>query len=274
MDFDSQKIQYIAKKMRRNAIEIGFRAGNKNAHFAPGLSIIEIMAVLYGSIMNYDTQNAQWIDRDRFILSKGHGTLGYYTALEAVGIISKEQLFTFEENDGNLPGQPAKNPQWGIEVSSGSLGHGLGLGIGIALAGEKKNLDYKTYVLMGDGECNEGTVWESAAAASCFNLDHLIAIVDRNNMQSDGKCETVLDMEPFVQKWEAFGWNVISTDGHDISSLYKAFTTEFENSKPKIIIADTIKGKGISFMENNPEWHNNHLTEDLYLQAIAELEDV
>lgn len=266
-----QKIEKMAKRMRRKALDLAFSAGNNGAHVGSGLSIIEIMAVLYGGIMKIDPKDPCWKGRDRFILSKGHGTLGYYTALAEVGLITFEELSTFEKNGGVLPGQPVMNPDKGIEFSSGSLGHGLSLGVGVALAGKKRGLDYKVYVLMGDGECNEGSVWEAAMAARHYNLSNLTAIIDANDMQSDGaRCDIMA--ADYEAMWRGCGWDVVVVaDGHNVSSLYEILRRENSPDIPRAIIARTVKGKGVSFMEGNNEWHHNRLMQAQYDTAVREL---
>ena len=263
-------LKEVSNKMRTDLIELANSVGNNGAHIGPGLSIIETMAVLYTCVMRIDPTNPLWEDRDRFLLSKGHGSLGYYTALEQAGLISRDDLLTFEVNGGDFPGQPSMNLEKGIEISSGSLGHGLAIGIGIALAAKKKSKTFQTYVLMGDGECNEGSIWESAMSASSYKLDNLTAIVDRNDMQSDGRSVDILDMEDFAAKWHAFGFEVKTVDGHDLTELLTTFTAPRLPGKPRVVIAKTVKGKGISFAENNHEWHHNHFTKDQYDQAITE----
>lgn len=265
-------LRAMALRMRRNALSMTLAAGSLGAHVAPGLSVIEICAVLYGAVMRIDPKNPSWPDRDRFLLSKGHGSLGFYTALAEAGFFAIEDLKTFEFPEGFLPGQPAMFLEKGIEISSGSLGHGLSVGIGIALAGRKTERHYTTYVLMGDGECNEGSVWEAAMAAAHFKLNKLVAVVDANGMQSDGPCNTIMDMGSHEEKWRSFGWEALTVDGHDVAALYDAFTTSRrEPSKPMAVIASTVKGKGVSFMENNNEWHHNRLTQAQYDAAMKEL---
>ncbi|MFA6409671.1 MAG: transketolase [Gammaproteobacteria bacterium] len=275
---NDQKIAEIilmAKRMRKNALTIGFAAGNNGAHFGSGLSIMEIMATLYGGIMKFDPNNPRWAERDRFILSKGHGVLGYYTALAEVAIITQEELNSFEKNDGILSGHPAMNMDKGIEFSAGSLGTGLSFGVGIALAGKKDRADYKVYVLLGDGECNEGSVWEAAMAASHFKLNNLVAILDYNKMQSDGDSKNIIDMGNVKDKWSSFGWETKEVDGHNVSELYSAFSHDQSSlGRPYIVIAHTVKGKGVSFMENNKDWHHGRLTEKQYSQAISDLENL
>jgi len=262
----------MAQRMRLNIIKLAYQVGNKGAHIAPALSCNEIMAVLYGNVMNLNPKNPSWQERDRFLMGKGHGALALYAALYEVGFFSEEKLFTYQKNGGDLPGQPSMNLSLGIEVSSGSLGNALSVGEGIALSAKKRGEKYKTYVLLGDGECNEGTIWETAMSASHFRLDNLIAIVDLNGMQSDGESAKILDMGNVREKWNAFGWNVIETDGHDIGSLYNAFHTIKQESKPTVILAHTIKGHGVSFMENNNAWHHNYLSKEQYELALSELE--
>ncbi len=263
------KCKEAASAMRRNIIQLAYNGGNNGAHIAPGLSIVEIMAVLYLMVMNIDNKNMLDDQRDRFILSKGHGALGYYTALYEAGIISKDALYTFETNGGEFPGQPSKNFIRGIDYSGGSLGMGLSYGIGLALSAFKKNLKYQVYVLMGDGELNEGIVWEGAMLAAHLHLSNITAIIDRNGMQSDGSSSEILSID--VNKlWEAHGWEVVICDGHNVCSLYDAFSLKRDN-RPRVIVANTVKGKGVSFMQHNKDWHHNKLTKEQFEMAINEL---
>ncbi len=265
----------MANRMRRNALRMALGAGSLGAHVAPGLSIIEICAVLYGAVMKLRPGEPQWEDRDRFLLSKGHGVLGYYTALAEAGLLPMEELDTFEAPESALTGQPGMCLEKGIELSSGSLGLGLAVGIGVALAAKKRKRTYTTYVLMGDGECNEGTVWESAMAASHFRLDNLVAVIDSNGLQSDGPCEAIMSMGNQVAKWTSFGWEATEAPGHDVASLYEIFTLpRREPGKPLVVVASTVKGKGISFMENNNNWHHSRLTQAQYDAAMTELADL
>ena len=265
-----QNIGAMAKRMRKKALDLALSAGNNGAHLGSGLSIIEIMAVLYGGIMRFDPKDPRWDGRDRFILSKGHGTLGYYTALAEAGLISFEELSTFEKNGGFLPGQPVMNLDKGIEFSSGSLGHGLSLGIGVALAGKKRDAGFRVYVLMGDGECNEGSVWEAAMAARHYKLSNLVAIIDANDMQSDGARCDIMGAD-YETMWRGCGWDVVVADGHDVGSLYETLRAANRPDTPRVIIARTTKGKGVSFMEGNNEWHHNRLTQAQYDTATGEL---
>ena len=265
-------LEATARRMRRNAIGMAFSAGPLGAHVAPGLSIIELCAVLYAGIMKLDPRNPAWPERDRFLLSKGHGALGLYTALAEAGIFPQDELKTFEVPESYLTGQPGMCLERGIEISSGSLGLGLSIGIGIALAGRKAERGYRTFVLMGDGECNERSVWEAAMSAAHFKLGRLVAIVDANGMQSDGPCSAVLDMGNHEAKWRSFGWEAVAVDGHDVGALYDVFSApRAEPDRPLAVIARTVKGKGVSFLEHNSDWHHNRLTQAQYDAAMAEL---
>lgn len=263
-------IERMAGRMRKKALGLALSAGSNGAHIGSGLSMIEIMAVLYGGILIYDPKNPRWEGRDRFILSKGHGSLGYYTALNEAGFLSDDELASFEVNGGFLPSQPVMNMDKGIEFSSGSLGHGLSLGIGVALAGKRRLADYRVFVLMGDGECNEGSVWEAVMAAKHYNLSNIVAIIDANDLQSDGACKEIMSAD-YESLWKGYGWHVTTIDGHDVPAIYDAMLNRNENDGPRAIIAHTIKGKGISFMEGNNEWHHNRLTQTQYEAAISEL---
>ena len=269
---DEQKIVAMANLMRRKILDISFSC-NTSVHLGGGLSIVDVMAALYGAAMRFDPQNPVWEGRDRFILSKGHGVLGLYSALLASGIISEEVFNTFQTNGSDLIAHPVMNLPLGIESSNGSLGQGLSMGVGIALAAKKRGQLHKTFVLLGNGECNEGSVWEAIASAAHLQLDNLVAIVDNNDFQSDGSSEVVLDYGDFTDKWKSFGWNVCPVDGHNIHQICQAFSQQHLNHRPKVVIAHTVKGKGVSFMENNNEWHHNRLTKANYEQAILELGD-
>lgn len=266
-----QKLEQMAKRMRKNALDMALAAGANSSHFGSGLSIIEITATLYGAIMKYDPANPEWPDRDRFILSKGHGVLGYYAALVEAGFVPKEDLSTFEKTDSYLVGHPVINRAKGIEFSNGSLGMGLSLAIGVALAAKRKNKKFTVYVLMGDGECNEGSVWEAAMAASHFKLDNIVAIIDKNNFQLGGCNSDIMDVGDLLSKWESFGWATMEISGHDVGQLYDAFKKTRIPEKPFIIVANTVKGKGVSFAENNNSWHHAALSKSQYETAIAEL---
>ena len=267
----SAELLDMARRMRINIIKLAYLVGNKGAHIGSALSCTDILAVLYGSILNYNVANPMWSQRDRFLLGKGHGALALYAALYEIGLLSKETLFRYQENGFFLPGQPVMNLHHGIEASSGSLGHMLSLGEGIALFAKNTGADYNTYVLLGDGECNEGTIWESAMSSSHLKLDNLVAIVDLNGMQSDGPSHEILNMGSLSEKWDSFGWNVLEVNGHDTDELCTAFHSIRHTSKPNVILANTIKVRRVSFMENNTAWHHNHLSIEQYILALYEL---
>lgn len=270
---DISEIKKAAVRMRREAIDMTYRARTTGAHIGGTLSMIEIMAALYLGVMKYKKDEPEWEGRDRFILSKGHGVMAQYLAMKEAGLISEEEILSFKTNDTKLYAHPSMGSVSGIEFSSGSLGQGLSLGVGVVLAlKRKKNTTSKVFVLLGDGECDEGTVWEAAASASHFGCNELVAIIDENMLQYDGKTEEIQNKTMLAQRFESFGWNVVAVDGHSIEDLIKAFDSK--GDKPLAIMARTVKGKGISFMENNPLWHNGRLSEKQYNEAIAELTEV
>jgi len=264
------QIQIMAKTMRHKILEISHNC-NTSAHLGGGLSMVEVMAVLYGRVLRFKVGQPRWEGRDRFILSKGHGVLGYFPALLAVGIISEDTYKTFKTNESDLIAHPVMNLDLGIESSNGSLGQGLSMGVGIALAAKKKKSDFRVFVYMGDGECNEGSVWEAVMSAAQFGLDNLTAVVDYNKLQSDGDSRHIMDLADLAAKFKSFGWDVKEIDGHDIGQIVNAFEAPQVAGQPRILVAHTVKGKGISFMENNNEWHHNRLTKEKYELALAEL---
>lgn len=266
------KCQVAAIQMRKDSLRMSLAAGSSGAHYGGGLSMIEILDVLYLAIMKINIKNPHDDLRDRFILSKGHGVLAYYAALKQVGFVTEFDLDTFKTNNTFLYAHPSMNISKGIEFSSGSLGQGLSLGVGSCLALQRKgNNTSKVYVLLGDGECDEGSVWEAAASASHYNTKQLVAIIDKNMLQYDGKTKDVLSMEKLEDKWKSFGWETVVVDGHDITQIYDALRKEY--NKPLAIVANTVKGKGISFMENNPKWHHSILSSKQYEDAMKELEE-
>ena len=264
-------IKNFAFQVRKNILEMAVVAGASSAHFGGALSITEIVATLFAYQMKIDKKNPKWEERDRFILSKGHACLAYYAALCEVGYISNNELKTFEQNDTNLLGHPVINRDLGIDFSNGSLGMGLSLGIGVAIASKKKKKNFNVYVIVGDGECNEGSIWEGAMAAPNFNLDNLYVIIDKNNFQQTGSNKEIMNVGNLKDKWVGFGWHTVELDGHNIQELYNFFKESKNIDKPKAIIANTIKGKGFSFSENNNDWHHSILSKSFYEKAIKEL---
>ncbi len=233
---------------------MSYRAGS--GHIAPSFSCVEILVALYFKVLNIDKNNLNDTNRDRFILSKGHASSALYSILAEKGIIEEKLLDTFCQKDGILGAHPESHLIPGVEVSTGSLGHGLSFGSGMALAGKIDNKNYRVFVLLSDGDCQEGSVWEAAAFASQHKLNTLVAIVDYNKLQSLGRTDEILSLEPFCDRWKSFGWGVKEVDGHDISRIVDNLASlPFTKNKPSVLIAHTVKGKGISFMENVPLWH-------------------
>ena len=268
------RIKNFSLEVKKNILDMAFSAGASSSHFGGALSIVEIISTLFSYKMNLKKEDPNWEDRDRFILSKGHACLAYYAALCEIGYISKDELKTFEKDDSNLLGHPVINKKLGIDFSNGSLGMGLSLGIGVAISLKKKEKKNNVYVILGDGECNEGSVWEASMAASNFNLNNLYAIIDKNNFQQTGSNKDIMDTTDLFKKWSSFGWDTVELNGHNLEELYNYFSEEKTSKKPKAIIANTIKGKGFSFSENNNEWHHAVLTKTLYDKAIEELKKV
>ena len=264
------KIIEFKKNLTKNILEMALSAGANSSHFGGALSIADIISTLFSYKMKFDYKDPKSEDRDRFILSKGHACLAYYAALCEIGFIKKDDLKTFEKNDSNLLGHPVRNVDLGIEFSNGSLGMGLSLGIGVALSLKKKNKANNVFVIMGDGECNEGSVWEALMSAPNFNLGNLNLIIDRNNFQQTGDNKTIMDLGNLKNKIESFGWNTTEIDGHNIDEIYNYFKN-INNNKPNALIANTIKGKGFSFSENNNTWHHSVLSKELYDIALNEI---
>ncbi len=266
-----EEMQATAKRLRRDIITMVGTAGS--GHPGGSLSAVEILTTLYFKVLRYNSSDPQWADRDRFILSKGHAAPVLYAALCAAGYLPHEELCTLRKIDSRLQGHPECGLTPGVEMSAGALGQGLSFGIGVALAGRLNHRGYGTYVLLGDGECDEGQVWEAAMAAAHFNLDKLVAIVDNNGIQLDGWNKDIMNLEPLNKKWQYFGWKVIESDGHDIAQLLAAFEKAQQISgQPAVIIAHTIKGKGVSFMENNPDFHGKAPNAEEMKVALQELE--
>jgi len=260
----------MAKKLRRHVITMIATAGS--GHPGGSLSAADIITALYFKVLRHNPQNPQWQDRDRFILSKGHAAPILYAALAESGYFPVEELATLRKLGSRLQGHTDRNLTPGVEMSAGSLGMGLSFGIGVALAAKLDSHDYKTYVLLSDGECDEGQTWEAALSAAQFKLDNLVAIIDCNQIQLSGWTRDIMNLEPFTQKWQAFGWHTIDIDGHDLNQILIALQTEKIKDKPMVIIARTIKGKGVSFMENNVAFHGKAPTPEEAERALKELE--
>jgi len=267
----TEEMEAMAKKLRRHIITMTGKAGS--GHPGGSLSAVEIVTALYFGLLQHKSSNPQWADRDRFILSKGHAAPLLYATLAECGYLPIEELTTLRQLDSRLQGHTDRTATPGVEMSAGALGQGLSFAIGVALAGRLNSQKYRVYVLLGDGECDEGQVWEGAMAAAHFKVDNLVAIVDNNGQQIDGWNRDVMNLDPFNKKWQAFGWHVIEVDGHDLAQLIDAFNqAKLVKGQPTVIIAHTIKGKGVSFMENNPDFHGKAPTAAEVEIALKELE--
>lgn len=267
-----EELKEIAKKIRLGIIESVY--SGKSGHPGGSLSIADIMSVLYFYEMNIDPENPKDENRDRLVLSKGHCAPALYSALANRGFFDVEELKTLRNIDGRLQGHPDMKKIPGVDMTTGSLGQGLSSANGMAVAGKLDNKDYRVYCILGDGEIEEGQIWEAAMAACKYKLDNLCVIVDNNNLQIDGTIEEVMSSYPIDEKFRSFGFQVINIDGHNIQEIIDAFDVARNiKEKPTCIIAKTIKGKGVSFMENQVDWHGKAPNEEQYRQAINEIKN-
>ncbi|QYK68205.1 transketolase [Paenibacillus sp. S02] len=264
-----QELKVKAAQIRMDLLTIIHRA--KTGHTGGSLSNTDILTALYYEIMNVDPANPKWDDRDRFIASKGHSVESLWCILADRGFFPKEELETYSQFGTRLIGHP-NNKVPGIEMNTGALGHGLPISVGMALAAKRDDRPYRVFCLMGDGEQAEGSNWEAAMAGSHYKLDNLIGIIDRNRLQISGATEEVMGLEPLEEKWTAFGWNVVSINGNNMEALLKAFRSAPEVAgKPTLIMANTTKGKGVSFAENVPAWHHHVPNDKEFELALTEL---
>ena len=267
---DVGKLEAISKSLRVDILKMISIAGS--GHPGGSLSAIDLITYLYFHQMQLDPQNPHYEERDRFILSKGHCCPALYTALSERGYFPREVLWTLRDIDGVLQGHPDMRRTPGVDMTTGSLGHGLSCGVGMAIGGKTQQREFRVYVMMGDGEIESGQVWEAAMAAAHYRLDNLVAIIDKNGLQCDGRTEMIMNAESLGAKWTAFNWDVHEIDGHDFEEIDKAIQACQEmNGKPKLIIAKTIKGKGVSFMEDQAIWHGLPPTEEQLSEAISEI---
>lgn len=258
------------REMRLDILRMGLAAKSAGAHFGGSLSLVEVVAALYGGVMKFDPKNLRDESRDRLIFSKGHGVMPLYAAYRQLGMLSEDELGTYKATGSDVTAHPTVCPRLGTEFASGSLGQGLSQGVGVCLALRRKsNLNSRVFVLLGDGECNEGSVWEAAESATHYALDNLVAIVDLNGLQYDGDTRAVMSMRDLAAKWRAFGWDCVECDGHDVGALTSVLSARVK--VPRCVIARTVKGKGVSFMEGVPAWHHGVLTQDLFDQASQEI---
>ena len=264
-----EELEGIARELRRDAIETIYQAGS--GHPGGSLSEMDILVALYFDVLRHDPSNPHWPDRDRFILSKGHACPGLYVVLAKRGYFPREELWSFRRMGALLQGHAHPRTP-GVEMNSGSLGQGLSFAVGAALAARLGKNPYKVYALLGDGECDEGQIWEAAMSASHYGLNNLIGIVDRNRIQNDRFTDDVMKLEPLASKWRAFGWRVLEVDGHDIGQVRAALRQAGRaRNRPTLVLARTVKGRGVSIMENNPDFHGRAPNKDEYDQAMKEL---
>lgn len=267
----AERMQRDAQELRIKIIDMIYKAGS--GHSGGSLSCTEIITVLYDHIMNIQPNNPRWEDRDRFILSKGHAAPALYAVLAKKGFFESEKLDTLRQIDSCLQGHPCMFKLPGIEMSTGSLGMGISIGIGMALAAKAQGRNYRSFVLCGDGELQEGQNWEALISASMWKLDNLTVIIDRNRVQLDGTEEQVMSMGDLVAKFTSFGMYTVCCNGHDVKSLLDAFEKVLEYKGPAVIIAETVKGKGVSFMEGQSIWHGKQINKEEFVHAIMELEE-
>ncbi|MBQ8190002.1 MAG: transketolase [Lachnospiraceae bacterium] len=264
-----KRLTELSQRIRLDALDMALASGQNGSHLGGSLSCVEIMAVLYGEILNVHPQKPLDANRDRFIPSKNHCVLAHFPALAYAGFIEHEEILEFQKDGGRLTGYPQRK-EIGLEYSGGSLGMAISVGVGMALSVKTQKRTNKVYILMGDGELNEGSIWEAFMSAAHYGLDNLVAIIDRNHLSYDGNTEDVMGIDSLRAKMESFHWHVSECNGHDVAALLNCFTVSTEG-KPHVIIADTVKGKGVSFMENRPEWHHHRLTNEQYEMAKAEV---
>jgi len=274
MTYNVKELEAIARKIRYDIIEmIGY---GKTGHFGGAFSITEVVTVLYFNKMKHDPKNPKWEDRDRFLLSKGHSAPVQYAALAEAGYFPKDELLSLKKLGSRLQGHPdIKRKLPGIEANTGSLGQGLSIAAGIAAGLKLDKKSSKVYTVLGDGEIAEGQIWEAAMSASFYKLDNLVAILDKNTLQATGRVSERFNSDPIVEKFESFGWHVLECDGHNINEIIDAFRTADDvHGKPVFLVAHTIKGKGVSFMEDNVVYHNGAITREQYELAVKELSGV
>ena len=267
----TQELKLLAERNRKRLVEVVYKA--KAGHIGGDLSCLNVMTALYFNVMrNLDPQQPKAPNRDRFVLSKGHCVEALYVTLEAKGFLKSEVLDTLGQFGSILSGHPTIEVP-GIEVNSGALGHGLSIGVGMAIAAKMDQKNYHTYVLMGDGEQGEGSIYEAAMAANRYHLDNLVAIIDRNRLQISGNTEDVMPLDSIPERWTALGWEVVEMNGDDMQSIVDTFARiDYHNNRPHLLVSNTTKGKGVSFMEGVAKWHHGVLNEQQCIDAVAEIE--
>ncbi len=272
-ELDIPKLREIAGRLRGNIVKMIAEAGS--GHNGGALSAIDVLVYLYfHPVMRVDTDNTRWVDRDRFVLSKGHCCPALYVTLAERGFFPEELLWTLRDIESKLQGHPDMNKTPGVDMTTGSLGQGISSAVGMALGGKLDQRDYRVFAMVGDGELQEGQVWEAAMAAAHHKLDNLFVVVDNNKVETDGPTRDINNVEPIAPRWESFGWNTFDVDGHDFAQIHEGFQKFAKpNGKPTVIVADTIKGKGISFMEGDHHWHAGPTSPEQTKQALAEIHE-
>lgn len=268
---DVVRLKKTASLLRKDILRMIFEA--KAGHPGGSLSAVEVITALYFHVLNIDPQRPDWEDRDRFILSKGHACPALYAALAERGFFPKEAMRTLRQYHSILQGHPDMNKVPGLDMTAGSLGNGLSIGLGMALSARLKKRDYMVYVMLGDGEIQEGMVWEAAMAAAHHDVSNLIAVVDCNGVQINGWVNDVMRIEPLADKWKAFGWSVVEINGHDMGQVLEGLHRARSMRGPSVILARTVKGKGVSFMEDNPAWHGSAPNAEQLEQALKEIDE-
>ena len=275
MNLEKDEINFLRNKaweLRKEVIDMVFNCETSSGHLGGSLSAAEIISVLYWKILRLDIKNPKWEYRDRFIISKGHSAPILYAALANKGFFSRDILKTYRRDGSILQGHPDSTKTPGVDASSGSLGQGLSVALGMALSARNTNKDFNVYCLLGDGEMDSGLIWEAAMAASHYKVANLTAIIDYNHMQVDGDPKDIMNIEPLAEKWRAFGWEVLEVDGHDVEFIYRALEIrKMYKNTPFVIIGNTVKGKGVSYMENSIKWHACKITEEQKDKAIEEI---
>ena len=270
MNTTDLQLNEFARRLRVHIVRMTHRA--KSSHVGGGLSMAEILAVLYGRVLHFDAGNPEWTARDRLVLSKGHACAGLYAALAESGFFALSELDTFYQDGSRLAGHTTHTGVPGVECSTGSLGHGLSIACGMAIAGRRAAQPFRVFAVLSDGECDEGSTWEAALFAGHHQLRNLTVVIDYNRIQSLGSTDEVLGLDPLAAKWQNFGWDAVEVDGHDVGALVSALDREVKaDDRPRCVVANTIKGKGVSFMENRLLWHYRAPQGDEYRAALAEL---
>ena len=265
-----QNLEQFARTVRNDVVDMLYAA--QSGHPGGSLSCVEILTALYNGVMRIDPKNPKWAERDRFVLSKGHACPTLYAVLAEKGYFPKEELKNLRQLHSMLQGHPDMNKCPGVDASTGSLGQGMSMGLGFALAGKRPGNDFRVFVVTGDGESQEGIIWEAAMAAAHYHLDNLTVLLDHNGLQIDGTNDQVMGLGDIVAKYQAFGWETVVVDGHDIAAITAAASAPNTSGKPRFICCNTVKGKGVSFMENQVGWHGKPINQEQYEAAKRELE--